>query len=366
MAKITCTTMTAICAAVMAAPALAQKANLTQRSTADVTLRYEIATTVEVTRTSESLLDGEVRDLGGRGGRGGRGGGGGNGDTSVTQTASFNEGPGWREYLVLEAVSNSGGNESKIAGALAGKKVFISAANDGSLSVTDGQGEDAQPVAANLTRSMPAKVDLGGFLPASEVEVGEEFDLSEGFLQALGSVMHPVQAERAQRGRGGQARGGRGGQGGRAGRGGGRRGGQGGRGRGSNPNDSLIAVVNAEIVSCKASGSLESIEGNLAKFAIKATISGAGTAEELGLGGGGGRRGGAAAEAKGSANLSFAGSAVFNTETGLFESIDLGGEVDLKSDSKRMVNFGGNEGEMETKSTTKGKLTVKVDCKAVK
>ena len=64
--------------------------------------------------------------------------------------------------------------------------------------------------------------------------------------------------------------------------------------------------------------------------------------------------------------MNLEGFALFNIKTGLITNIEFSGDVDYEDDSTRDVNFGGMEGEMQTKSTTKGKFELKVVCDRAK
>ena len=340
-------------------PAFAQSVNLTIDDTKDEVLRINVKAEFNITQTSRNLLDGE--EVAGRGGRGGRGGGGGGGESNVTQTVVFDRGPGtsgWRQYRTLESTTNQGGEEVQVQGALAGQRVFF---RDGALH--QGEGDSAEPVAANLSQGVPETIALAGLLAGNEVSVGDEFDVGGTFVSALRSLMHPVTPEAGQRGGRGGGGGGRGG--GRGGRGGGR-GGRGGGGAGGAAN-TLQEVLASGGIQCEATGKLVSVEDGIATVEFAAQITGEGTAEELGLSGGGGRggrggRGGGEVDSsEGTASISLTGTATINVEARRLETMELMGDLNLSSDVTRTTG----RGSVQTIQGTTGTVKLTVTCEPV-
>lgn len=379
----------------LAALAVAQEANLTVQPQKDP-VHVGITSTISNKAETEILMNGEPMDFGGGrggGGRGGRGGGmfGGPRESTTTQTVEFENGDGWRKYHTVEALVESTGRdgelvENEIAGALAGKKVELQQDEEGNLILVEGEGDEAQELNRMMSRGIHM-LDFASLLPGKTVEVGGTFEVGN-FGAALQGLMHPVVPEMPEGfggrgpgagqggGRGGRGRGGD--QGGRGQGGGGRRGAFGGGMRGmrgaSNPLDSILA---AEGLEWKGMGKLVSVEGGIAAIEIEATVSGEGSAEELGLpagfmgrmGGRGGRGGGRGGEQGGGGEnnavvaLTWKGTLHFDVDAGMIKSLALEGKLDDKRTSKREMNRGGESGEIETNTKTEATVSLKVDCK---
>ena len=149
----------------LVAPALAQKADLAIDQKQDEALRISITAEFNINQTNRRLFDGQEFT-----GRGGRGGGGGGGEIAITQAIVFDRGPasaGWRHYRTLESTTDQGGQERQVQGALVGQRVFL---REGAL--YQGEGADAQPVAANLSRGVPGRISLAGLMASGEISVG--------------------------------------------------------------------------------------------------------------------------------------------------------------------------------------------------
>lgn len=331
----------------LVAPAIAQNVDLTINDKTDQVLRVTIKAEFNVNQTRRTLMDGE--EFTGRGGRGGGRGGGGIGEATITQTIVFDRGPesaGWRQYVTLESATSQGGQDRQVVGALAGQRVFF---RDGAL--YQGEGEDAEPVAANLSRGVPGRVALAGLVKSGEIAVGDEFDISETFLPVLRGLLHPVAAQGGQQGGGGRG----GGRGGRGGRGRGR----GGRGDAAS---TISQVLASSQLNCEATGKLVSLEDGIATVELSAQLTGEGTAEELGMGGGGrGGRGGGGGSSVGTASISLTGTATVNVEAHQLETLELSGELDLNSDSTRSTG----RGNFQTIQGTVGTIKLTVTCKPV-
>ena len=322
------------------APAIAQNVDLTINDKTDEVLRVSIVAEFNVNQTRRILMDGE--EFAGRGGRGG--GRGGTGETTITQTIVFDRGPesaGWRQYVTLASATSQGGQDRQVQGALAGQRVFF---RDGAL--YQGEGEDAEPVAANLSRGVPGRVVLAGLVKSGEIAVGDEFDISETFLPVLRGLLHPVAAQGGQRGGGGGRGGGRGGRG----------------GGGGNAANTLSQVIASSQLGCEATGKLVSFENGVATVELSAKLTGEGTAEELGMGGGG-RRGGGGGGGSGTAtaSINLTGTATVDVEAHQLTTMELSGDVDLNSDTTRATG----RGNFQTIQGTKGTIKLTVTCEPV-
>ena len=70
----------------------------------------------------------------------------------------------------------------------------------------------------------------------------------------------------------------------------------------------------------------------------------------------------AAGESKNDIALGLTGKILFDVDAGMIKAIDLAGQLNDKRESSFSMNRGGEEMELERKSTTEAKLTLKVSC----
>ncbi len=362
--------------ALCAAPLLGQQAALTHGPAVDV--RVSIDTTVTSESQRAVTIDGEEPDFGNRGFGRGRGGG----KTTAARQIVFEQAAdgSWRRYDELRSVSERPGRDgesarAEVEGALAGKKVRWSKGEAGET-VLIAEGEDgAEALPAAYARGARA-LDLAAVLPGKVVEVGEEFELGSDLRALLLALDHPVvpareqggerRGDRGDRGDRGERRGeGRGGRGeGRAGRGEGA--GRGGRGFRRGGGSGIEALLANDKLAFSGSGKLVAIEeegdARRAKIALAAKLEASGDAEQLGLGGGMGfrRGGGDAGTSTAVAAVQWTGHAWFDLVASQVTRIDLAGSWKQSTESKRMVNFDGQEGELETRSSTEGTFEVAV------
>ncbi|HEX5054049.1 MAG TPA: hypothetical protein VFZ65_19880 [Planctomycetota bacterium] len=364
------------------APLCAQKVEL-KAASQEKPQQFHITTKFQTTDARKMLINGEEPGAGG--GRGGFGGGG--GESSLSQAIEFVEGPGgaWREYSKLSATESRPGQdgetrETAVQGALQGKKVFVKKAADGSVTLTEGEGEKAEPVDAALSRGVPATVSFAGFVPGKAVAPGESFDLP-GFSDSLRGLLHPVTPERTQGGRGGRGQGGQGGQGGEGGQGGrGQGGAQGGRGArggrfGMGAGSTVVDLIGAGKLNVDAKGKLIGVEEKdghqIASIEVTAKLAGKGKSADFGLqagmggfgrGGRGGQGGGQAAD-NGTDNVDagfeIKGKVTFDVAEQRVVGVDLAGNVKIDRETKRtMQDRNGEDQTMESTTNTKGKFEV--------
>lgn len=377
---------TVLIASLVTAPVIAQE-TLQIKPASKSTLKYSIETSSEIKSTRKTLIDGEERT-------GGRNRGGGGGIVKTSQKLVFQQGPAganWRNYITAEASVTRGNQDGedetkKIVGALHGKKVTMKE-EEGRLvftaavaeAVDTAAGKTAKAVALprNVSSGVSAKVDLSGLSSPQPVAIKGTYDLIAGLLAALKSTLHPIRAARAagaqqgnRRRQGGQGQGGQGQQGNR------RR--QGGRQRGARTpstfNDTALRIIGSEKSKSKATGTLVSVEEkNGQKFAtisIKGTIVGEGSPTDVGLsrarstnrrGGDQGnnqrqRGGGGTGEAK--VSIDVTGTLVINQTEQRVETLRLNCKIETSSKTKRTFR----EREMESTSTTSGKLGIRLTC----
>lgn len=379
----------------LSAVATAQQVDLTIREP-DAALRFSVKSRFDASETRRMLINGEEGGFGGGRGQGGRGAGAGPGssETSIEQDVVFDQGPGqsnWREYRKLTATEKrTGGDgtarESKVEGALQGKKVFLKTDAEGGLELVEGDGDKAQPIAANVARGVPGRVSLAGFAPGKAAKVGDEFDLGRGFVTSLRGLVHPVtpargpdagagrgEGERPGRPQGGQGRpqGGQGGQGafqGRAGMGG--------------PGSTVIQLLSATKLDVDAKGKLVAVEqspdgATIAVVEIKAKLGGKGTGEELGLGspmGMLGGRGGRGQDAppmptstdKVDASFAIGGTVRIDVGTHQVVGASFQGDLDMKREVTMAMDRNGEQMKMENATATKGKFRLELDCQQAK
>lgn len=358
------------------APLFAQKVAMQQKAS-DQPLRYSITSKFQTTDSRKVLVNGEEPTGGGVGGFGGAGG-----ESTLSQEIVFDEGPAnaWREYKKLAAKEirpgqDGQGRESAVEGALQGKKVGLQVAKDGSVKLTEGEGDKAQDVNAAIARGIPGAVSLAGFLPSDAIAVGEQFHLGKDFAAAMRGLVHPVTPDRSQAG-GGQAGGrGQGGQGGgRGGQGGAR--GPGGRGGASNV---VLDLLGGGKLTVEGDGKLLGVEKKdgqeIATIEVKAKMSGKGKAGDLGLPagfggrpgqGGGQAAGGQAPAAPGTDNVDAVfevqGKVLFDLTAQRVAGVEFDGNVTIARETKRTMERNGEETKMETTSNTKGKFQLHALC----
>jgi hypothetical protein len=378
---------------VLTAPLLAQGVKLDVPSTQDQPLRFTIQSKIQANETRKTLVNGEEGGFGGGRGGGGRGAGGGGGESTISQEVVFDQGPtnaNWRDYKRLTSTEKRVGRdgepvETKVEGALQGKKVRLEPNDRGGVNLVEGEGDTAKPVDASLSSNVPGRVSLSGFLPANAVEIGKEFDISSTFLPALRGLVHPVTPERQAGGRGGAGagqgggRGQGGGQGGERGQGGGQGGGRGMRGGfGGGSSGTVIALIGAGKLDAKATGKLLSVENDIATIEVSAKLNGKGKSADYGLQAGGfGQRGGRGGQGGGNqpapgkddvdATFDLKGKVRVDLKQHLVTAAELAGDLAIVRDTS-MTREGqdGEEMKIDSKVDTKGKFELKVNCEPAK
>lgn len=381
----------------MFAPALlAQEHTVTLKPQSDKPMRYTIESSSKIESEQKMLINGEEGNFGGRGGGAGRGAPP-QGPVSTQQKVVFVDGGSWREYQTAEAKVTRPGwdgesSEQSVTGELQGKKLSLTAEP-----AVMGDGDKTTPLAANVARGLPRKIDLSGLAPNKALALNGTYELGATFKDAIASLAHPIRAARGdgapgqgggRRNRGNQGADAGGGAGGGAGgdaagggaAGGGQRGQRGGRGAGGfgggGADNVALQILSAPGVQPKITGKLVKVENGLATIELSGDVSGKGAPDKLGLGVGmgnmmGRRRGGAggdqAAEPPapavndGNVKVTVAGTMVVDTASNSLRSLDLKGSVETKTHTE--MSREGRDGEtmeIERTATQKGDFTVKV------